>query len=293
MSNQAYAGTQKEAPPHRTAPRLAYLVSEYPAFSHTFILHEVLRLKALGFFIRVASINAPDRAPAQFTADEAAEAQLTYYVKSDGARGALKALSFALLRRPLKTVRGLFYALGLGGTDLRKIGYGLFYFIEALMVGAGCAAGLRPSACPFRDAGLHRRADLQAALPHRLFVHGARAGRVLRRARLSLAEKIAGADFVLAIGTFARSQLMKLSPPAQWDKFDVCPLGVDPELFQPIAFRPSPEPVGGDLRRAPGAGEGPAHPAVGHGAAARPGAAIRLRLVGDGPDRASLGAADA
>ena len=28
---------------------LAYLVSRYPAFSHTFILNEVLRLKSLGF----------------------------------------------------------------------------------------------------------------------------------------------------------------------------------------------------------------------------------------------------
>ena len=43
------------------AIRIAYLVSEYPGISHTFILREVRRLRALNFDIRVASINAPDR----------------------------------------------------------------------------------------------------------------------------------------------------------------------------------------------------------------------------------------
>ena len=41
--------------------RLAYLVSRYPAISHTFIMREVLRLRACGFDVSVASINAPDR----------------------------------------------------------------------------------------------------------------------------------------------------------------------------------------------------------------------------------------
>ena len=81
MTKRTPASTRRELPPNRKPPHLAYLVSEYPAFSHTFILHEVLRLKALGFHIRVASINAPGRDPAQFTADEAAEARITYYVK--------------------------------------------------------------------------------------------------------------------------------------------------------------------------------------------------------------------
>jgi hypothetical protein len=39
--------------------RLAYLVSEYPAVSHTFILREVNALRAKNFHIKVASINPP------------------------------------------------------------------------------------------------------------------------------------------------------------------------------------------------------------------------------------------
>ena len=41
--------------------RIAYLVSEYPAVSHTFILREVLELRALNWDIRVASINPSSR----------------------------------------------------------------------------------------------------------------------------------------------------------------------------------------------------------------------------------------
>ena len=42
---------------------MAYLVSRYPAISHTFILREIQGLRALGHTIITASINAPDREP--------------------------------------------------------------------------------------------------------------------------------------------------------------------------------------------------------------------------------------
>ena len=48
-----------------------------------------------------------------------------------------------------------------------------------------------------------------------------------------LTEKIGGARFVCCIGMYARSQLMKLSSPADWGKFEVVPLGVDPTVFTP------------------------------------------------------------
>ena len=39
---------------------LAYLVSRYPAVSHTFILREVLGLRRLGWTVHVASVNPPE-----------------------------------------------------------------------------------------------------------------------------------------------------------------------------------------------------------------------------------------
>src|SRR5271155_720572 len=76
---------------------LAYLVSEYPRISHTFILREVRGLRALGFTIRTMSINHPDRPPEKLTAQEREEAAATFFVKPAGLRGALKAHLAALV----------------------------------------------------------------------------------------------------------------------------------------------------------------------------------------------------
>src|SRR5580700_4582293 len=63
-------------------PRIAYLLSQYPAISHTFFLKEVLGLKQLGFQIETCSINSPDRSMDLLTSAEASEARGTYYLKS-------------------------------------------------------------------------------------------------------------------------------------------------------------------------------------------------------------------
>jgi colanic acid/amylovoran biosynthesis glycosyltransferase len=101
-------------------PAIGYLVSRYPAISHTFILNEVRALRGLGFRISVASINSADRTPDAFTAEEVEEAGQCYYVKRAGIRGAFGALAWALRRRPGATLSGLVFALRLGGADLGK-----------------------------------------------------------------------------------------------------------------------------------------------------------------------------
>ena len=59
---------------------LAYLVSRYPAISHTFILREISRLRLLGHRIHTASINAPDRSIDDMDPVERGEALATYFV---------------------------------------------------------------------------------------------------------------------------------------------------------------------------------------------------------------------
>ena len=49
----------------------------------------------------------------------------------------------------------------------------------------------------------------------------------------SLAQKVAHAKFVFCISDFCRSQLMHVSSPQHWEKFEVIRLGVDPVLFAP------------------------------------------------------------
>ena len=67
-----------------SSPRLAYLVSQYPAASHTFILREILELRRLGFDIHVASIRSADRPFDRLAPDEQQEQRTTFYVKPQG-----------------------------------------------------------------------------------------------------------------------------------------------------------------------------------------------------------------
>ena len=65
------AAAQTDRSETGAAPRLGYLVSRYPAVSHTFILREILQLRQAGFEIHTASVNAPDRRLEEMSADEA------------------------------------------------------------------------------------------------------------------------------------------------------------------------------------------------------------------------------
>ena len=222
------------------ARRIGYLVSRYPAVSHTFILREVEALRGQGFVIETASINPPDQAPATMPERERRAAASTYCVKRHGISGALAAHAVALCRRPRAWVAGLGYALSLGGTDLRRIALGLGYFTEALMVGRWMRAHDLPHlhvhfATAAASVGLCVKKVFGTSLS--LMVHGPDEfddvpGQALR-------QKIAGADFLFCIGSYAKSQVMRLSDPAQWPKIDVARLGVDTAAYVPRAAPPA------------------------------------------------------
>jgi glycosyltransferase involved in cell wall biosynthesis len=273
----------------RTRLALAYLVSQYPAASHTFILREVRRLRELGIRIDVASINSPDRPAESLAEEEREEAETTYFVKADGLRGAVRAHWTTLRTRPGDYAKGLLFALRLGGTDIKRWVYSLFYFVEAVMIGHWLTErGLRHLhvhfATPAATVGLIAARIFPIGFS--MSVHGP--DEFYDAPGYRLTEKIEGAAFICCIGYYCRSQLMKLSPPAHWSKLEIAPLGVDPSAFSPRPFREHPSPfqilcVG---RLVPAKGQHILVDAV--AALVRKGHDVCLRLVGGGPDRASL-----
>ena len=224
--------------PESPSRRMGYLISRYPAVSHTFILREVEALRRQGFVIETASINAPDQAAGDMPARERAAAASTYYVKRHGILGALAAHAVTLCRRPRAWAAGLVYALRLGGTDLRRIALGLGYFTEALMVGRWMRARGLPHlhvhfATAAANVGLCVKKVFGTSLS--LMIHGPDEFDDVRGQ--ALPQKIATADFLFCIGSFARSQAMRLSAPAHWPKIDVARLGVDTGSFAPRGAR--------------------------------------------------------
>lgn len=226
-----------------TAPKLAYLISQYPAISHTFILREVLTLRQRGFDIRVASVNPPDRPTDRLTDAERREADQTWYLKPQGVRGALSALLTTSIRRPVALLLGLKQALCLGGTDAKRILFYLAYWVEAIMLGAwmqreGASHLHVHFATPAAAVGL--LAKTMFPIGFSFTVHGP--DELYDAPGYRLNEKIAGADFVLCISHYARSQMMKLSPVAHWGKFEISRLGVDTERFALRAAKPPGDP---------------------------------------------------
>ncbi|MFK5969769.1 MAG: glycosyltransferase [Candidatus Marithrix sp.] len=269
--------------------RLAYLISQYPAISHTFILREISTLRKLNFDISVTSINPPDRDIEQLTDIEQEEATNTYYIKPDGIIGASKAHFYTILTQPLNYLSGLFFALRLGKFDLKKILYNFFYFVEAVMIGQWMRKN--------KLSHLHVHFGMEAAtvglITKRTFpitfsftMHGPRDFYDIYGCYLS--QKILDADFICCITNFAKSQLMMLSPPTCWDKLEVSQLGVNPNIFVPHQFRQHPEPfeilcVG---RLVPDKGQFILIEAITRLVAK--GYNLRLYLVGNGPDKLTL-----
>jgi glycosyltransferase involved in cell wall biosynthesis len=268
--------------------RMAYLISRYPAVSHTFILREMRQLREAGFDIRSASVNPPDRELADMTPDEVEETGSTYYLKRHGLQGALLGHLWGW-RHPRAYWRGLKAGLGFGGWDLKRSLFGLFYFTEALMLARWMEQqGLQHLHVHFATAAANIALILKQMVPMTLSltVHGP--DEFYDVPGQKLIDKIEAADFLVCISRFARSQLMKLSPASAWGKFELCPLGVDVARYNPQRVVASDRPftvlcVG---RLTPAKGQ---HVLLEACARLRDcGHALRLVIVGTGPDEASL-----
>ena len=220
--------------PEDAGRSLAYLTSQYPMLSMTFVLREVRQLRRMGFRIDTASINAPDRPLAKLTAEEAEEAGLTYYLKTHGVKGAISAHLKTFFTRFSGYSRGLRLGLSLGKLDTKRLLFNLMYFTEALMVGVWMQR--------VRQRHLHVHLGSQAAtvgmyvrhifgFGFSITVHGP--DEFYDAQGQYLQQKVAAADFVCCISSYARSQLMKFSPYTEWSKLVVSRLGVDPALWVP------------------------------------------------------------
>jgi colanic acid/amylovoran biosynthesis glycosyltransferase len=212
--------------------RMAYLSAQHPKLSMTFITREIDELQRLGFAIEIASVNDAEMPPEKMTTVENAQAAVTHYIKRLGVLGALKAHGYALLKHPAGYLRGWRRALAFGGLDVVAQLKHAAYLTEALMVGQWMAQrqlkhvhvhlGSQPA-----TVGLFTKVVFDVGLS--ITVHGA--DEFYDAVTQHLAEKVAGADFIVCISNFARSQLMFCSDHEHWHKLVVCRLGIDLTRF--------------------------------------------------------------
>ena len=274
-----------------SAVKLGYLVSCYPAPSHTFILREIAGLRRHGWQIESASINPDLRTPEQQSAQERAETAATFYLKGQPWLRLLAQGLRVLLLQPLAALSALLLAQSLARPGIRGRLLALCYWLEAVLI-----AGWMQQ----RQIGhLHVHFGNEAAMVGLLASH-------IRRSSWSLtvhgpdefydvkgqrlAAKVQSARFVVCISHYARSQLMLLTPPECWSRLLVVPLGVAAD-FAANLQRPAHLPSRCFTLLCVGrlvSAKGQATLLYALQQLRRWGINARLVLAGDGPDRGRL-----
>lgn len=226
-----------------TPLRVAYLVSQYPAISHSFIEREVHGLRDRGVEVHTFSIRAcpeSELRSEQMRADAAA----TTLVK-DAPKLAIADAHRRLLAREPRAYSKLFArAARTGELTARARLWQAFYFAEAVMLHDDMERrGLHHVHVHFPNVAadvarltveLGRMLDGEDS-PWRwsMSIHGPTEFENVVRA--DLAAKVEHADGVAAITDFARSQLMRLTDPEHWSKIAKVRMSVDPSRYLPPA----------------------------------------------------------
>lgn len=265
--------------------KVLYLIGQFPAINHSYLLAEIRHLRALGFDVRVASVSDPDRPPEQLSPVEQEEAARTYYVKSVPLLKIALLNTSEFLRHPIRWLRGLFFALRLAHS-LRPAVYHIAYFAEAILVGRYMRQGGVTHVHASFSATVALIATRAFPVTMSFGVYGF--GELHNPAQTHLAERIQGALLVRSISGHGRGQLMLSCDRSSWNKLIHVPLGIEPSEFAPaekgtVSSPPRLLCVG---RLAPEKGQSLLLEAVTSLAASQ--CPVSLCFIGDGPDRKFL-----
>jgi glycosyltransferase involved in cell wall biosynthesis len=262
--------------------RLAYLTSQYPATSHTFISREVAAVRKLGVSLDTFSIRPPSPAELQ---DEgiAAEARNTFTVLKQPATTILRAHLATAVSNPGGYLRTLGLAFSHRPPGLRGFGLSLAHFAEAVAL----ARELRRR----QITRLHNHFANSAAtvgylasrllkMPWSFTMHGI--SETDYPAGLLLGRKIAAADFVACVSYFGRAQAMRVVTPDCWSKLHVVRCGLPLSELPEPARRGSAKTLITVGRLSPEKGQAGLLEAF--AAICRDRDSLELVLVGDGPE---------
>ncbi len=210
-----------------TPLKVAYLINQYPAGSHTFIRREIEALERQGVSVQRVSIrgwNAP-----HVDAVDQREQTCTQYLLQRGA----PALAAALLRTALRSPAALWHALQtarrMARQSERPLPVHLVYLAEACLL----LEWIRASGASHLHAHFATNPAEIALLtrtlggpPYSFTAHGSDI--MDRPAQVGLTETVGGASFVATVCWFGRSQILKWTPQRLWSRVEVVHCGLQP-----------------------------------------------------------------
>ena len=227
--------TRSEVHPPRTAARLriAYLTTEYPKVSHTFVRREITELERRGHEVVRLSIRPSGKVvdPADKAEAERTSACLSHSrvrLLADAARWAVT--------RPSRFAGAARVALRLNRRSDRGLVRHAAYLVEAaFLAGRLRAAGVNHVHCHFgtNAAAVALLMKKLAGITYSLTIHGP--GEFDAPIGLSLREKVSESEFTAAISHFGKAQLRRWVAPEHWDKIRVVRCTVNPDFLKPPA----------------------------------------------------------
>lgn len=216
--------------------KVAYLINQYPKISHTFVRREIAALERAGleierFSFRRTREELPDP-------DDRAELSRTHVILESPPSTWLESAA-----RCARDAPSLVGALGLTASSAavsEQPARHAAYFGEATQLVRMCdKLGVDHVHAHFgtNSATVAMLCNALGGPPYSFTVHGPE--EFDRPREIHLAEKIARANFVVAISAFGRSQLWRRTPFDQWGKIHVVRCGVDDALLRSSTTAPT------------------------------------------------------
>ncbi len=211
---------------------IAYLISEYPAVSHTFIRREVQELRRRGFEVQCFSIRRPKHS-GSFSEVDCKEVESTWYLLPASPIQLGRVHLRALFQDPKRYARTFVEALRHRVPGGRALLWSLFHFVEAILLAEELERrGVTRLHNHFSNAAANvgYLASRYLDLPWSMTLHGS--ADFDGEGRQLLAAKVDAADFVACISYYGRSQTLRWVAPENWGKILVYRCGIDLSKYQ-------------------------------------------------------------
>lgn len=208
-------------------PTIAYLASEYPALTHTFIFREIVKVREAGIEVKTASIKRCGDLNVM-TPEERAEAEATMYIKARDKTSIVKDIVGFKIRHPILHLRMVARAFGFALDRKTSWFKSLAYLVEAIVLLQWAKREKVEHihvhfANPAATVALI--AEASGLIAYSLSIHGPT--EFFNIERDLIPEKVANATFVRCISNYCRSQLWRIANPHTWDKFHIVHCSVD------------------------------------------------------------------
>ena len=217
--------------------KVAYIVNQYPAVSHSFIRREILELERQG--VRVGRFSIRGWKEHIVDPDDISERERTHFILRERPWKLAYAAIIGACRRPKGFLAGVRASMRLMRQSGKASVRHLAYLVEA------CAIADHLADEPFDHIHAHfgtnstdvaMLASLITGIPFSFTVHGP--GEFDCPEELGLREKARHATFICAISSFGRGQLYRWIAREDWEKVQIVRCGLDQRFL-----RPPPEPA--------------------------------------------------